>query len=182
MQKLLISLLACASLFLPGCASVPIPGVHQIDIQQGNVIDQEMVNKLKPGMDKSQVRFALGTPTIVDVFHQERWDYIYSLKQGSGERQQRHITLFFEGDKLARVEGDVQPAAGEREEPAASKETTVTVQPTEKKKGFFGGLKSAIGLGDEEGFARTPDSAKSGPDSEPGDAATDPASADKPTP
>lgn len=111
MQKLLTTLALCASLILAGCSTVKIPGQYKIDIQQGNVISQEAVAKLKPGMTKSQVRFALGTPLLIDVFHQDRWDYIYSIQRGGQERQQRHLSLFFADDKLTRIEGDVQPAA-----------------------------------------------------------------------
>ncbi|MDA1108167.1 MAG: outer membrane protein assembly factor BamE [Proteobacteria bacterium] len=111
MQKLLTTLALCATLILAGCSTASIPGQYKIDIQQGNVISQEAVAKLKPGMTKSQVRFALGTPLLVDVFHQDRWDYIYSIQRGGQERQQRHLSLFFADDKLTRIEGDVQPAA-----------------------------------------------------------------------
>ncbi len=110
MPKLRIVLLLSASLALAACASVPIPGVYKIDIQQGNAITQEMVAKLKPGMTKTQVKFVLGTPPIADAFHQNRWDYVYSLQQGGGERQQRRLTLFFDDDKLTRIEGDIKPA------------------------------------------------------------------------
>lgn len=168
MQKILISILVVAGLMLSACSAVPIPGVHKIDIQQGNVITQEMVAKLKPGMDKSQVRFALGTPTLIDVFHQDRWDYIYSIQPGGEERQQRRLAVFFENDRLVRVEGDVKPGTGESSEPApAPEETTVTVTPAEKKKGFFSGLKGAIGLGKEEDLARTPAGAQASGADEP---------------
>lgn len=113
MQKLLITTALCASLILAGCSSVSIPGAYKIDIQQGNVITQEMVEKLKHGMSKSQVRFALGTPLLIDVFHQDRWDYIYSIQRGGEERQQRRLALFFKDDQLIRIEGDVTPAQGE---------------------------------------------------------------------
>lgn len=117
MQKLLTTLALCASLILAGCSTVSLPGQYKIDIQQGNVISQEAVAKLKPGMTKSQVRFALGTPLLIDVFHQDRWDYIYSIQRGGKERQQRHLSLFFADDKLTRIEGDVQPAAASPSQP-----------------------------------------------------------------
>ena len=67
-------------LLLAGCSSIPSL-LYKIEIQQGNVITQEMVNKLKPGMTRSQVRFALGSPMISDAFHENRWDYVYRLEQ-----------------------------------------------------------------------------------------------------
>jgi outer membrane protein assembly factor BamE len=162
MQKLLIPLLLVGtSLQLTAC---PSSLVHKIDIQQGNVIDQEMVNKLEPGMDKSQVRFVLGTPPLIDPFHQERWDYVYTYQPGGEEREQRHLSLYFDRDRLARIEGDVTPAAGEAPEQVA-KETTVVVVPADQKKaGFFRGLKDSIGLGSEDEFVKTPDSAKTQPE------------------
>ncbi len=163
MQKLLITLILSANLHLAACS---VPGVHKIDIQQGNVITQEMVDKLKPGMEKSQVRFVLGTPPIVDPFHLERWDYVYSLQAGRKTREQRHISLYFENEKLARIQGDVTAGTGEhKEQEQVAKETTVIVPADQKKKGFFSGLKNSIGLGKEETFAKTPESAKPQPDS-----------------
>lgn len=158
MQKLLISLFAGAILALSACSSLSLPGVHKIDIQQGNVITQEMVDKLKPGMDKSQVRFVLGTPPIVDVFHQERWDYVYSMQPGGDDREQRRISLFFDNEKLARMEGDVVPATGAREQ-QAGKETVVSVPTSNQKKGLFTRLKNAIGLGKRDDLAKLPPSA-----------------------
>ena len=59
-----------------------MPLLYKIDVQQGNVIEQEMLDKLQPGMDKGQVKFIMGTPVIVDPFHSERWEYIYSYQEG----------------------------------------------------------------------------------------------------
>ena len=89
-----------------------LPGLtpHKIDIQQGNYVTQDMVSKLKPGMSRSQVRFALGTPLIADPFHPDRWDYIYVLQKKGKVQEQRRIVVVFQDDKLARVEGDVTPA------------------------------------------------------------------------
>ncbi|WP_210395899.1 outer membrane protein assembly factor BamE [Motiliproteus sediminis] len=104
MQKVIISILA---LTLAGCSF--FPGVHKIDIQQGNVITQEQVDQLRPGMSRSQVRFVLGTPAVTDTFHQDRWDYLYTLQEGGGERQQQRLTLYFDDDKLSRLSGDFRP-------------------------------------------------------------------------
>lgn len=94
-------------LLVAGCSSVPL--LHKIDIQQGNVITQEMVDKLKPGMTQSQVRFLLGSPMISDAFHKGRWDYVYYLAKKGKLQEQRSITIFFEEDKLTRVAGTLLP-------------------------------------------------------------------------
>ncbi|HEY5718592.1 MAG TPA: outer membrane protein assembly factor BamE [Motiliproteus sp.] len=104
MQKVIISVFA---LFLGGCTF--FPGVHKIDVQQGNVITQEMVNDLRLGMTPSQVRFVMGTPLIIDTFHQERWDYLYAMQQGGNLIDQQRLTLYFDQDKLIRIAGDYQP-------------------------------------------------------------------------
>ena len=101
---------------LSACGQVPmIPGLtpYKIDIQQGNVITQEMVAKLQPGMTRSQVRFALGTPLLVDPFRTDRWDYLYSYLQRGNMIEQRRLAVFFKDDKLDRIEGDVIPARPE---------------------------------------------------------------------
>jgi len=90
-----------------------LPGLapYRIDIQQGNVLTQDMVSKLRPGMTRQQVRFVLGTPPITDVFHPDRWDYVYYLSKGGKLTEHRRLVLLFEGDTLKRIEGDVVPAA-----------------------------------------------------------------------
>jgi outer membrane protein assembly factor BamE len=112
MRQFLISALLLS--LLAGCSSVNI-GPHRIDVQQGNALDQENVARLKPGLNRSQVRFLLGTPLVVDPFRTDRWDYVYVYYKAGKLAEQKHITLFFEGDTLARIEGDlpqpvVQPA------------------------------------------------------------------------
>lgn len=87
--------------------SVNLPGLYRIDIQQGNIIDQDMLDRLRPGMDKFQVEFILGTPAIADPFHADQWDYIFSMAEESENRQQRHIRVHFVDDKLAYIDGDV---------------------------------------------------------------------------
>lgn len=115
-------LIASSLLFsLAGCGgwSNPIAKLnpHRIEVQQGNLVTQEMVAKLKPGMTPSQVRFVLGTPLIVDPFRKDRWDYVYSLQQGGKVVERRRITVLFENDKMKGIEGDVAAAA----KPAATK-------------------------------------------------------------
>ncbi len=81
----------------------------KIDIRQGNYVSQEMVAQLRPGQTRDQVRFILGTPLVTDIFHADRWDYVYRFKPGRGELQQRRLMVFFEDNKLVRVAGDVTP-------------------------------------------------------------------------
>ncbi len=98
-----VSLLA-AILLLSGCFSV-----YKLEIQQGNIVTQEMIDKLKPGLTRSQVRYVLGTPLVIDPFHQDRWDYYYYLRH-SNERtgESRHLTVIFKNDLLIAVQGDTR--------------------------------------------------------------------------
>jgi outer membrane protein assembly factor BamE len=104
------------SVFLLSACGVPrIPGItpYKPEIQQGNYISHELVSQVKPGMSREQVRFLLGTPLLTDIFHADRWDYIYWREATDGKREQRRVALFFSDGKLARMEGDVvSPAAG----------------------------------------------------------------------
>ena len=102
------------SAVLAGCMLVP----HKIDIQQGNYVDQEMVAKLKPDMTRSQVRFILGTPLVADVFHPNRWDYVYLTGKAGDVRRQRKITVVFDGDRLKFIDGDVVPSENLTRAPA----------------------------------------------------------------
>jgi outer membrane protein assembly factor BamE len=77
---------------------------HKIDMQQGNYLDAEVVAKLKPGMTRSQVRFLLGTPLVADVFHPQRWDYVYLTGKSGDMRIRDRLAVVFEGDKLEHVE------------------------------------------------------------------------------
>jgi outer membrane protein assembly factor BamE len=95
-------------LLLAGCGWLT---PYRIDIQQGNFVSQEMVAQLKRGMTKDQVRFVLGTPLVTDIFHADRWDYVYMLDQPGKPRVQRRLAVFFEDNKLVRLEGDVLAAA-----------------------------------------------------------------------
>ena len=105
----------CAVSLLPACKSVEVPKVpgvtpYRMVIQQGNFISQEMVEQLKPGMTREQVRFVLGTPLVADIFHADRWDYVFFRELPNGKREQRNLSVVFEKDKLARVLGDLMPA------------------------------------------------------------------------
>lgn len=85
---------------------------YRIDVRQGNYVDQSMIAQLRRGMTREQVRFVLGTPLVVDVFREDRWDYVYLFQPGRGAAEQRVISVFFADDLLDRVEGDVVAADG----------------------------------------------------------------------
>ena len=98
------------SLLLASCGyfSSPVLSPYKMDIRQGNYVTPEMRDKLKLGMSKQQVRYVLGTPMVNDAFHGNRWDYIYRLEQHGDVVEKQHLTLYFEGDNLARMDNDSQ--------------------------------------------------------------------------
>src|SRR5262245_38249696 len=110
---------------------------YRAEIQQGNVVTQDMIAKLQPGMSRSQVRFALGTPLVVDPFRQDRWDYVYLLTKQGEIIERRRVVVVFKDDKLVGFEGDVVPkGSGGRPPitpaPAASAPPTAPAAPQEK--------------------------------------------------
>lgn len=105
MSKLLFPFI-CAAVLLSGCGII-----YKQDIQQGNVLDQEQVDMLSPGMNRRQIALLLGTPAVSDPFHRDRWDYVSAHKEGGGDMEKRrHLSLFFEGNELARIEGNLKPS------------------------------------------------------------------------
>ena len=104
-------LVLAAALFtvLVACKNFAFPGVHKIEIEQGNIVTQEMVDQLQPGMTREQVRFLLGTPLIADTFNTDRWDYFYSKDDRHNPVESKRISVFFENDSLVRFTGDFAP-------------------------------------------------------------------------
>ena len=141
--------------FLAACShegTYKLPGVYRVDVQQGSIIEQEMLSRLKPGMDKNQVKFIMGTPALVDPFHTNRWEYLYTYSKGGRKRQQRHITLHFEDEKLAYIDGGVVPGL-ERPDEITNKPTKTIDVPlrTKKNRGFFSRMFNVLPFtGDEE--------------------------------
>lgn len=97
-----------ASLLLAGCNPI-----YKADVQQGNVLEQEMIDELRPGMTKRQVELVLGTPSVSSTFHGNRWDYVYLYRHGRGPIEQKRLTVVFEDDRLTRLEGDYKPGAAD---------------------------------------------------------------------
>ncbi len=93
-------------------ALVPMMGcgaLYKVDVQQGNLFDAAQVDTLKPGMTKRQVLLIMGSPSITNPFDQARWDYVSSIRRGRGSMDSKDLVLYFEGDNLARIEGDYFP-------------------------------------------------------------------------
>ena len=111
MRKVLITTLILVGLTLgtPGCSA------YKIDIRQGNTLDPEVIDSLRVGMSKQQVVFLMGTPLVQDPFHPNRWDYVYTFKPGGGKMTRQHVCLYFEGDRLSKID-----KAGMQSEKAAA--------------------------------------------------------------
>ncbi len=167
MRKLLISVALTAS--LTGCSSINIdsdhwdlfgdvipksleklPFVYRPQIIQGNLIAQDNVNLLKPGMHKKQVELVMGTALLQDVFHDDRWDYYYGMGIGSIELEKR-LTLYFENDRLVRILGDYQPLPPLRGEGAPKNQKSIIPVPDWQPApvSLVEKLANTVGLGDE---------------------------------
>lgn len=109
--------------------------MHKIDIQQGNVISESEVAQLAPGMTRREVRYILGTPLVVDPFHQNRWDYFYSLDRRGEELVKRRITVVFENDVVNRIEGNI--GTNTAKDVTQDEGGTVITESQQKDKGFF---------------------------------------------
>ena len=120
----LISLMLASS--LSGCGSLntssmstskinPVNWItpYRVDIIQGNFVSKEQVAVLKAGMTRAQVKDVMGTPLLSSLFHQDRWDYVFTLKRQGVEPQSFKYAVFFKGDQLERFEGDTMPTEAE---------------------------------------------------------------------
>lgn len=109
---------AGATLLLGACSSVTertrsalyAVTPYRVEVVQGNFVSREQVDALKPGQSKQQVRELLGTSLLTDVFHADRWDYVFTIRRQGVEAQQRRLTLFFKGELLDRFQGDEMPS------------------------------------------------------------------------
>jgi len=134
----LAGLISCGKINIPDITDVNIPGVYRLDIQQGNVISAEDLARLEIGMTKGKVSHLIGTPAVRDVFHKDRWDYVYSFQKGGGKREQRAISVFFEREKLARIKGDT--ALWRAKAPKRTTERVVEVPPQSGPTSIIGAL------------------------------------------
>ncbi|HJW11026.1 MAG TPA: outer membrane protein assembly factor BamE [Albitalea sp.] len=114
--------LALAVAALAGCQSLQssddnllgIVTPYKVEVVQGNVVTKEQVALVKPGISRAQVRDVLGSPLLTDVFHADRWDYVFTIRRQGAEPQQRRIVVLFDGDKLKSIDtGGELPAERE---------------------------------------------------------------------
>jgi len=127
MRTVLIYFSLIISLTLTGCSRGGFSLIHHVEVQQGNAVTQEMVDKLSLGMTKRQVQLVMGTPMIVDVFQQDRWDYPYILEQNNRPVVEQNVSLFFEDEQLARIAGDFQPSEAPEAKEKGQERVSVTV-------------------------------------------------------
>ena len=93
-------------LFITACSA------HRVDIQQGNVLTKETMDKIKVGMNQRQIRALAGTPLVTDPFRKNRWDFVYSMKQGeTQELQYSYVSLIFTDDKVSEIKIHKEPIA-----------------------------------------------------------------------
>jgi len=119
-------LTALAALLLSSCA------IYKPEYQQGNVISEAMVAKIRPGMTREQVQFVLGTAPIIDPFHKDRWVYYYSHGKIARIKEQKHMTVYFDGDVVSKVSGDAAIESGDENETLTPLEVTVDDDPVRK--------------------------------------------------
>lgn len=161
MQKLPILLAMGASLALSGCATkrdgAPdyqesalnrLPFVYQMTIQQGNIITEEMVDRLEPGMTRSQVRYLLGTPMLTDLFHQDRWYYTYTIRHPHRDMEKKPLVVYFDGEVMTRVEGFTMPNPA-RLEAGEPEEVIVSVPDWSGDSGLVKKTLKALGVEDD---------------------------------
>ena len=98
-------------LSLTGCGSIGFTGVYKLTIQQGNIVSQEMIDKLKPGMTRAQIQFVLGNPVLADAFDSQRWNYIYTIAYPDQPVIKQELIIVFEDNRLIRFEGDYVPSS-----------------------------------------------------------------------
>lgn len=154
MKKSTFLLAAVTSLSLSACSTIltNLPGVYTLDIEQGNIIDQSMINQLRPNMTKRQVLYIMGSPMLSDAFHEKRWDYLYSEQPGGEDRVQKRVSLFFNGDNLMGVQGDFRPSSMPVvKEPT---ETSVDVPKRDLERSMWEKISGLFGSDEPDTFAR----------------------------
>ncbi|MCF7984605.1 MAG: outer membrane protein assembly factor BamE [Thiohalocapsa sp.] len=123
-----------------------LPFVYKMTVQQGNIINEAMVDQLQIGMTKAQVRFVLGTPLLTDMFHTDRWDYTYTIRRGHAPMETKRLTLFFEDDLLSRIDGAMQPDPNRLIAAEDEREIVVKVPDWQDNRGLINKALNTVGV------------------------------------
>lgn len=164
MRSAFYCIVLLTSPLLVSCTTIleNFPGVYKIDINQGNIVDQTMIDQIRPDMTERQVLYILGSPMLVDSFHQKRWDYLYSNQPSGEDRQQKKVSILFSEDNLVTgIQGDFKPSPAPVTKP--SEETTVDVPKRDIEKTMWQKIKGLFGFDDID------DSPRKDPDAKPVD-------------
>ncbi len=103
--KKLLSILVFITI-ATGCSVNDLPFIYKVEVQQGNLLTKEELEKVKIGMSKRHITYLIGSPNIIDPFHKDRWEYIFTLKPGRGDYKENKITFLFDkDDKLTKIIG-----------------------------------------------------------------------------
>lgn len=132
------TVLTCLLPALTACSLVYRPDIHQ-----GNIVSQEMLNQIKPGMTKRQVAYIMGSPLLADPFHDNRWDYVYSNHPNGEERVEKKVSLLFKDDELVGVRGDLRP--GDLPSVELERDTTVNIPKIDREKTLWQKIASLFG-------------------------------------
>ncbi len=116
---------------ISACSSLEFPWAYKVNIPQGNYIEHEMVEQLKVGMSKRQVRYVMGSPLVEDTFNTDRWDYYFSVRKGNKMLKEQHFTVHFEDEKLTRWEGTYEPARKNQAKKTAKKPESESTPETD---------------------------------------------------
>jgi len=100
----LLGIAGCQSTLQNSDSFLGVITPYRIEIVQGNAITSEQAQALKPGMNRAQVRDVLGTPLLADVFHGDRWDYVFTIRRPGMEPQSRRVVVLFTGDQFKSVD------------------------------------------------------------------------------
>ncbi len=164
MRKSLFSVCLLTSLTLISCSTIlnNLPGVYSLEIQQGNIITQAMIDQLRPGMSKRQVLYIMGSPMMDNLFHKNRWGFLYSAHPTGGEKIQQQISLFFENDQVVGIQGDFRPST--TPVPLVSNESTVDIPKRNLEKTLWEKITSFFGISNVDASStQKPSSNKSTP-------------------
>lgn len=94
------ALILTISLGFANLSACVFPGVYKLNVQQGNIVTQEMLDKLKPGMTEKQVVYVMGNPVLRTPHQERRWDYIYTLEERDVVTKSYRISLYFDNNYL----------------------------------------------------------------------------------